>query len=607
MLNTKSYLIFLILISCTRLFGQTSDVVASIGKENITSGEFKIRYELSPYISQSKSIDPDSVKYDFLHSLIAEKLWADEASKLGLDKSEEFNFYFKPIEDLFVRDALFALEIKDKIKLTAADVTNGIIKSQSSLKTEIITSPDSALIFNFYDSAGSNSNFDSLAALYNLHKTTVDISLGKLHDEEIEDSLYRMNVNRMTSPIKSEIGWVIFLIKDKIFSPIDLGDVKRQEQMKQIIRNRRIEKKYLEYMSALLSGANIKIDEDAFSIINTAVWGKMKKHNSGQNLSQSYFELTEWDFKNILSELGETSLKKTLFNLRGKEIDIFNFLAALSFEGFSVNTIDSVTVQNKLTKKIKKFVEQQLLTEEGYRQGLNLNKNVVYDLAGWKQNYLAQKYFIDVRDSVKISGDDVYNYYKNDFVNASNIKMINVRLVNLSDLDEVAIVLEDTEKGIDFAEVIKKYGATDSLVNSNGETGMKPVLLLGDIGKIASDLELNQVYGPVKRHRKYSIFQVIEKDETNDSLKLSFDSVKGQLRNDLRDRQLIESLNKKTAGLADKYTVKIYPEVIDKIRSSKISMFVHRLMGFGGRIAGVPILTPFSSWISKENKKEFLP
>jgi len=603
----KSYLTFLILICAARLFGQTGGVVAEIGNNKITADEFKVRYELSPYIPQYKYTYLDSVKYDFLYSLIAEKLWADEASKLGLDKSEEFKFYFKPIEDLFVRDALFSLEIKDKIKLSAADVTNGIIKSQLSLKTEIITSPDSALIFNFYQSAGVDSNFDSLAVLFKLHTTTVDISLGKLHDEEIEDSLYRMNVNTMTSPIKSEIGWVIFLIKDKIFSPIDLSDAKRQEQMKQIIRNRRIEKKYLEYMPAFLSGTNIKIDENAFSIINTAVWGKLKKHNSEQNLSQSYFELTEWDFKNILSELGKMSLKKTLFNLHGKEIDIFNFLAALSFEGFSVNTIDSITVQNKLTQKTKKFVEQQLLTEEGYRQGLNLNKNVVYDLAGWKQNYLAQKYFLDVRDSVKISGDDVYNYYKNDFVNASNIKMINVRLVNLSDLDEVAKVLEDTEKGKDFSEVINKYGATDSLVNSNGETGMKPVLLLGDIGKIASDLELNQVYGPVKRHGKYSIFQVIEKDETNDSLKLSFGSIKGQLRNDLRDKQLIDSLNKKTAGLAEKYKVKIYPDAIDKIQSLKIPMFVHRLMGFGGRIAGVPILTPFSSWFSKENKKELLP
>jgi len=603
----KSYLTFLILICAARLFGQTGGVVAEIGNNKITADEFKVRYELSPYIPQYKYTYLNSVKYDFLYSLIAEKLWADEASKLGLDKSEEFKFYFKPIEDLFVRDALFSLEIKDKIKLSAADVTNGIIKSQLSLKTEIITSPDSALIFNFYQSAGVDSNFDSLAVLFKLHTTTVDISLGKLHDEEIEDSLYRMNVNTMTSPIKSEIGWVIFLIKDKIFSPIDLSDAKRQEQMKQIIRNRRIEKKYLEYMPAFLSGTNIKIDENAFSIINTAVWGKLKKHNSEQNLSQSYFELTEWDFKNILSELGKMSLKKTLFNLHGKEIDIFNFLAALSFEGFSVNTIDSITVQNKLTQKTKKFVEQQLLTEEGYRQGLNLNKNVVYDLAGWKQNYLAQKYFLDVRDSVKISGDDVYNYYKNDFVNASNIKMINVRLVNLSDLDEVAKVLEDTEKGKDFSEVINKYGATDSLVNSNGETGMKPVLLLGDIGKIASDLELNQVYGPVKRHGKYSIFQVIEKDETNDSLKLSFGSIKGQLRNDLRDKQLIDSLNKKTAGLAEKYKVKIYPDAIDKIQSLKIPMFVHRLMGFGGRIAGVPILTPFSSWFSKENKKELLP
>jgi hypothetical protein len=62
---------------------QIENTVAQIGSEKISSQEFKLRFELSPYIPSNKHIDPDSIKYDFLYSLIAEKLWAKEAEDLG--------------------------------------------------------------------------------------------------------------------------------------------------------------------------------------------------------------------------------------------------------------------------------------------------------------------------------------------------------------------------------------------------------------------------------------------------------------------------------------------------------------------------------------------
>ena len=90
-------------------------------------------------------------------------------------------------------------------------------------------------------------------------------------------------------------------------------------------------------------------------------------------------------------------------------------------------------------------------------------------------------------------------------------------------------------------------------------------------------------------------------------LKLSFESIKEQLRNDLRFKGLNERLKKITSNLAQQNNVKIYNDVVDKIQTSHIPMFVHRLMGFGGRIAGVPLTTPFSGWINEEVKQKLLP
>jgi parvulin-like peptidyl-prolyl isomerase len=606
----KAYLILvLLLLFCSDLFSQNDEsIVAKVGDRVITSKEFKIRFDLSPFIPSNRNIDTDSIKYDFLYSLISEELWYKEAEKLGFHKTVDFNFYLRPLEDLFVRDALFKLEVKDKVILSANDINNGIAKLQTKLKTQIISTSDSTEIYKVFKYLTTLSNFDSLKFNNNnLELTDTEIVLGKLRDEEIEDSLYSMQINEFTTPIKSEMGWVIFRIIDQTFTPVDISDSKITSNIKDIIRNRRIEKRYRKYLDELLSGIKININPESFNLINSSVWDKLNLHNSEAEKSKNYFELNEKDFKDIISSLGKENYSKPLFDVSDRKITIFDFLASLAFEGFNVTMLDQNNVKIKLNQKVKHFVESQIITNEAYKRGLQLNTEVNYDLNKWKMNYLAQMYFLSNRDSIKVTESEVYNYYTNDLVNSSNIKLINLRLLMLNNLEEVGSILEQLNKGIDFGSIVKRYGKTDSLVNSDAETGLKPVLLLGDIGKIASGLKLNEIYGPIKRENSYCIFQVIEEETTNDSLKLSFNSVKNQLKSELKDQKLLEMLNKRTALLAEKYRVKIFPEELKNVNISNVPMFVHRLMGFGGRIAGVPLLTPFSGWINKEGKVKLLP
>jgi parvulin-like peptidyl-prolyl isomerase len=582
-------------------------VIARIGNEIISAKEFKLRFELSPYIPLNKNINPDSIKYDFLYSLIAEKLWAKDAEDLGITKTEKFAFLFKPLEEMFVRDALFKIEVDNKVLLSAKDVNNGIIKSQAKLVTQIITTNDSLNIYNFYNQLKSNTNFDSLlSTTANLTSKDIDISLGALKDEEIEDSLYSLEINEFTSPILSEVGWVIFKLKNKIFTPIDLNDKQAIDNMKKVIRGRRIEKRYKEYLSELLSGITININPESFKLTYSKIWETLNS-KSLVNDASKYFELSESDFNKIRSSFGLSNLNKQLFKLSEKKITIENFLSNLAFDGFSVSQLDSIIVLQKLNQRVKRNVEEQMITEEAYKRGLQLTPQVRNDLKIWKENYLAQLFFNQNLDSIKITEKDVYNYYFENLINASNIQLINIRLISIKDLDEVSKIFELLKQGKDFGDIVKNYGRTDSLINNDGETGLKPVLLLGYVGKVASDLKLNEVYGPIKRNDAYTIMQVIERQESNDSLKLSFDSIKDQLRNDMRFKKLNERLRAITSNLAVQNNVKIFNDAVDKILTSQIPMFVHRLMGFGGRIAGVPLTTPFSGWIDSEVKQKLLP
>ena len=306
-----------------------------------------------------------------------------------------------------------------------------LLKSQTKLSTQIVTSQDSLIIYNLYNKFKSNSNFDSLITnTKNLTSNVFDITLGSLKDEEIEDSLYSLPINGFTSPIKSEVGWVIFIIKNKIFTPIDLGNQQAIDNMKKVIRNRRIEKRYEEYLKEILGGVTININPESFKLVYSEIWEILKTKRT-VNDSTNYFELSEYDFNKINSLLGSENLNKQFFQLSDSEISIEKFLSNLSFNGFHVTQLDSTIVLQKLNQKAKRFVEEQMITEEAYKRGLQFTPQVRNDLKIWQENYLAQLYFNNNLDSINISDKDVYNYYLDELVNASNIRLINIRLVSI--------------------------------------------------------------------------------------------------------------------------------------------------------------------------------
>jgi len=342
------------------LFAQNDEsVVAKIGSEYITAKEYKLRYELSPYIPSDKNIDTDSIKYDFLYSLIAEKLWAKDAENLGIANTDKFRFIFGPLEEMFVRDALFKIEIDDKVLLSSTDIENGIVKSQSKLNAQIISSADSLSIYHLYNNLIINSNYDSLISISpKITSNILDITLGTLKDEEIEDSLYSLPINGHTSPIKSEVGWVIFIINNKIFTPIDLGNQQAIDNLKKVIRNRRIEKRYEEYLNELLSGIVININPESFNLLYSEIW-EVLKNKPKQNDSTNYFELSEFDFNKIKSSLGSEILNKQLFLLPEKEVNVEHFLSNLAFNGFHVTQLDSITVLQKLNQKVNDLLKNK--------------------------------------------------------------------------------------------------------------------------------------------------------------------------------------------------------------------------------------------------------
>ncbi len=183
-----------------------------------------------------------------------------------------------------------------------------------------------------------------------------------------------------------------------------------------------------------------------------------------------------------------------------------------------------------------------------------------------------------------------------------------MKILTLENLDEVEKVLSQISSGKSFDEIVNSYGRTDSLVNDEGETQLLPHYYFGDLGLIASKLNINEVYGPINRKGKYSLISVKEKKEIPDTMKVDFESSKDYIKNYLFLKKFNEATSRQTLRLAEKYGVRVYDDVLKEIKTTSIPMFVHRLMGFGGRIAGVPLLDNWFQFIDiQEFKTKVLP
>lgn len=587
-------------------------ILATIGGSTITERDFKTRFELSPFLSHKNGWNKDSLKADFLYSLIAEKLWYLEAVNQGVDLSEEFRFYFRPLEDLFLRDALFKMEVESKIKLSAADVNNALVKAAKTIKTSILSSPDKKLIEQIYSSLASGKKLDSLIKLPEFSSIQIipmELKLGVLQDEEIEDSVFALNPGKSTQPINSENGWIIFHIDNVIFQAVDIAESKVVDKIKQTVKDRRALHRMKEYLSGLLAEYKINIDGGAFHFVADDIFDLISALPPAQNDSTGFkYILTAKDFQRLRASLRTNRPDSNLFIVDGREVTVFDFLASLALEEPEFKSQSKIEVFKRLSKLAKDFVQQQLLTFEAEKKGLKSLKSVTADLESWKQNLLAQVMKVSFLDSARVSDAEIEDYYRQDVLKDKDFVLVNIQLLTVKDLNEIEVVLNETGKGKSFSDILKSRGKTDPLVDENGETGLKPAVFLGDIGIIASKLDLNQLYGPIKRGEGYSLLMVTEKSSMNDSLKFEYENSKEQLRTYLFQKKLNKFLSNKTAGLAQKYNAKAFESELKDIKTSNIVMFVHRLMGFGGRITAVPLLDNWADFIDiNQLRQELIP
>jgi parvulin-like peptidyl-prolyl isomerase len=607
------FIVVIVLSTYAKIYPQKSDeTLARIGNEKITVDEFRKRFELMPHVGLNAG-NADSMKFQFLCTLIAEKLWGLEGENKGFDSTDIMRYSFRELEKMHLRDALYRELIENKIEIPQEDLIKGIFRMGVKLYVNVMTSRDSADIFSAFNSLNRGASFDSLLKTrpeFDGQDTAgMEVTFGRM-EENIEDTLYKLLPGFYSAPVKNNGAWFIFYLRDRKQEIADLSNQNKQmNEVKKIVKDRKAQILYGKFYDRFFVGKRVDADKLLiYRIIDNSVNCIQKRRKDPDAKKMENIYLTVDDLQAMENSFGPDTLKMVIFKVNEKAITVKDLLQNLMFEGFYTNRFEPNIIAAKLNARIKNYIEHEMLTDEAFSKGLQNLPEVKQDINMWKSSYVGQILKFKYKDSLNISDKELYNYYLEKQKINNNIVQVNIQEILTDSLEIIETVLNQLKAGKDFGELARKYTKRTWTRDKGGEFGFFPSTVYGELGAAAEKMNKGEVYGPIKLPEGYSVFKLLDKKMENDSVKKSFEEAKNDLKKEYFAKKFQERLVKETVGLADKYSVSIDPKVYKDMKVENMNMYTFRYMGFGGRINAVPLPNPLYEWYGEYKKhKQDLP
>ncbi len=603
--------IFLVLLVLNSLLVSQDDnrIIAKIGSTEITVEDFRNRFDFMPHLNYSSTYI-DSIKKEFLYSLIAEKLWALQADENEMDTLETVNLSILSLEKLFVKDELYKNEIESKINISSKDIAKGLSQLTRILSLKVITTTDSSKINTIYTNLLTGLNFDSTITKMNLSQKPIEVKFGSLEDEYLEDILFDLKLNELTKPLKIKENWFLFkLVNDEKDNSIDLTkDYARNIVIKKL-KDRKSEYFGRDYLNNLFGAKSITADGKLFDIFCNNLKSVLEKRTGKTDIDSLVdIQLTEADLLQVYKITDLSSLNSTFIQIENNHLNLKDFIFYLIYQKINFNTLVKKSFDKVISRIVKKFIEDEVIANEGFKLGLQNQAEVKKDLSIWKNYYLSELLLNSYADSIKVSNEEViqYNSTNTNIIN-SGIQ-VNILEILVDNLDDIGKILSELNSGKDFKELAAKYNKREWTKKSEGEWGFFDVNGAGEIGRVASKLTVGEVYGPLKVPEGYSILKLIEKKKNvNRYDNIISENDENLTRIKLALSKMDKLINSKTISLANKYGITINEQLLHNVQTSELNTFTYRLIGFGGKIAAYPITIPMFEWYKEYKSQNNIP
>lgn len=601
----KTFLIFSILavVSFSAGAQQFSErkPAGIVGGKIISTDEFIQRYELNPKPGMKPKDKNLGVRLEFLQSLIAEKLWAREAESLGLDSTEAMLIAVESFENMFLRDALYKKEIREKISITDKELFASLKKYRTKFYVNYLITWDDEEVAALHNLLKRGVPFDTILSARPENEEQpgpVEIVYGQMPDE-IEDSLFSMEPGMFTGPLESPDGLYIFFIRNKVLQTSQTMTPEDElKDAEKILRARKEQKRFRDYLTGFMKGKQVTISAPFLKYFSIKLHDAMMQKQIEEKITDwEKLEVSARDVNRFLNSIPADSQQMNFIQVDDRVYSLRKYFLLEAFNGLNFEDIRAEELFRNFHRRIRKFIEYDQLAVEAGKLGLLNLPEVQTDIAMWRDNYLFQSLRSQFYDSVTVTEQEAIDYYKRYNKEIHYPAQVNILEILSDNQETIAYCLDLINSGADFRAVADSFTIRKSTQGKGGEFGWFPVIMYGELGRIAADLQVGDIYGPIKTPDGYSLIKLIgKKEDYIEYPKKSYEQLKHEIKANIGYGRLKSKIDNYTAALAVKYGISMDPDVLGGLDLTEINSIGMRYLGFGGSVTGVPIIAPNFDW-----------
>lgn len=436
---------------------EENEVIAKVGADEITVEEYQNRYEFMPHLNYSVN-NADTIKKEFLYSLIAEKLWSLEGSQKRFDTLESVKYSLESLRRLLIKDELYKTEIEPKIKIANEEIGIGLQRVTLELYVKIISTEDSLEIQKISDQLTNGADFDSVLSTRSeniLQKEPVRIIYGSLDDEKVENLLFGMKPGSISLPIKSGTGWFIFKLENQNHNPaVSLSNDQAKNIVTKVLTDRKIQEFGGVYLDSLIGGRSIEADKNVFLKIFDALHSVLSDEYPGNLNDSSFFvTLSEKQILQTINLMNHDDLMSPFIKFENGSATAKDFFYYMYYQKIDFENLSKKQIAKTLNTVVRQFIEDEMLVREGIKRGLQNNIDVRNGVMMWREYYTAQMMMETFYDSVNISDEQIRSYFNSKNTDSTAVYTDSLQYITslkeqleLEKLDEVI-----TRKTIEYA------------------------------------------------------------------------------------------------------------------------------------------------------------
>ena len=520
----------IILILSNQNFSQSLEpnVVATVGEHKIFSEDFLDRY--TDYLISTGINDNIAVREAILNNMINELLlyYYDDNTSIfsDLEYQKEIAWVSKQSPLAYLKDQ----EVFAKINVTENELRNTFAKVNETIAASHLYAPTSEEADYLYSLVQMGVDWDNLAAQVFSDSTLRDnggylgyFTWGDM-DPAFEESAYSLKVGEVSKPVKTDYGYSIIRLEDRIPRPLltEYEFQNKKNKLERIIKIKKkseSEKKYLQ----------IIFDESKYFL----------NQKSLENIV-NYFQLSDIERKESNNKINPESI---CVEYNGMDFS----------EQFMVDQINMIPDYHKVKIKsydalklvIKGITIQQLLYSEVIKKGYDKVPIVIEKTNKLKQQLFLKYKMSKILSNIEVTDSSLKNYYKENLTLFKIPNEISIQEIIVEDKTKADSIFRLLLTGEDFGKLARNFSLRKSSANNDGVIEYSELSKFGNLKSELWKNEIGKLMEPMEVYGYYGIFKVLGKREGKPkSFEEAKNTVEKLYKNDYRKLLIEQYLEK---------------------------------------------------------------